>query len=168
MKNTVRSVVVALAITACLLAAVWAMARRDLVAVPTAPTSSTTPTAEATGTPVPTPSASPSNLPPPPQPTGLVPTTPTKTVVYKVMTSGPATVTYGAIGSEPVTVDVDGDWSARVQVTELDVTARVKVTARSGGTVSCEILVNDTSVSRRDGTGDPAQATCAANVLVVD
>lgn len=178
MSRTARFAVAALVIIAVALVVVWAVSSRR----PESPTGSGTPAPSAQISTIPTgvtgqtpevqpsgsqPSASPTrpyNLPAPPQPTAPVHENTSKTVVYKVHATGPATVTYGAIGDRPTTVNITADWTTRVTVTQPDATVRVKVTGGSGSAVSCEILIDDVSASTRAGTGTPATATCAANV----
>lgn len=183
MSRTARFAVAALVIIAVALVVVWAVSSRR----PESPTGSGTPAPSSQISTIPTgatgqtpgaqpsgsqpsgsqPSASttrPYNLPAPPQPTAPVHENTSRTVVYKVHATGPATVTYGAIGDRPTTVDITADWTTRVTVTQPDATVRVKVTGGSGSAVSCEILIDDVSASTRAGIGTPATATCAANV----
>ncbi len=84
-------------------------------------------------------------------------------VEYVVTTTGPAHVTYWN-GSGSSTEDITADWKKELTTTGFSVTSlSVSGDFASDSSVTCEILVDGTSVSKNTGSGSGAMATCSGS-----
>jgi len=127
---------------------------------PAPPSTPTSPPTIPTG-PIRTPPAEPTTDPTPTGPGGATVTTREHTITYRATSAGAATISYGPIGEQPASVAwPGGEWTKTVDLTAFDATVLLSVEGE--GARTCEILLDGTSVVRRQAAAG-VPALCAAN-----
>lgn len=88
------------------------------------------------------------------------------TIKYVVTTSGPANVSYWD-GNGSSSKDITTDWTKTVTTDSFSMTSLVVVgdMMEKSASVSCEILIDGKSASKKTGEGTAAMASCAGDTF---